>query len=383
MRILFTQHALVSPGGSELFVCEVTSALHARGHQVAVYAGQIGELAQPLRQKGVLVVDDPRNCPWEPEIIHGQHRIHALKALIAFPRCPAILHLHGFLPALEKPFVHPRIRSYLVTSPWLTERWSANLGIPREKFETVLNHVDVDRFASVRQPPKRPASALFYGNTGTESDQLLLREVCGERGIALSTAGMVSGKYENRPEDLLPGFDLVFAVGRSALEASASGCGVLPVYRGMADEFLTTGNYARLRSQNMSVRLSKHQKLTKSWVHSQIDRWDPTDIMRVARQVRDDAGIERNVTQLEATYQRVIEKEKSMIPASLEEELECATLVLKKEMVAPLRHFRSQLALIEQSWSWRLTKPLRSLNGWVQRVPPRPRATRASNLARP
>lgn len=379
MRILFTQHALVSPGGSELFVSEVASALYARGHQVAVYAGQIGELAQSLRQKGVLVVDDPRNCPWEPEIIHGQHRIHALKALMAFPRCPAILHLHGFLPALEKPFVHPRIRSYLVTSPWLTERWSADLGIPREQFETVLNHIDVDRFASVRQPPKYPASALFYGNTGTESDRLLLREVCGERGIALSTAGMVSGKYENRPEDLLPGFDLVFAVGRSALEASASGCGVLPVYRGMADEFLMTGNYARLRSQNMSVRLSQHQKLTKSWVHSQIDRWDAEDITRVAGQVRGDAGMERNVTQLEAAYQRVIEKDKTVTPASLEDELEYATLVLKKDIVAPLRHlrsqvrhFRSQLDLIEQSWSWRLTKPLRSLNGWVQRMRPQP-----------
>jgi hypothetical protein len=158
----------------------------------------------------------------------------------------------------------------------------------------------------------------------------------------------------------------------------------------MADEFLTTGNYARLRSQNMSVRLSQHQKLTKAWVHSQIDRWDAEDITRVAGQVRGDAGIERNVMQLEAAYQRVIEKDKTMTLASLEDELEYATLVLKKDIAAPLRHlrsqvrhFRSQLDLIEQSWSWRLTKPLRSLNGWVQRVPPRPRVTRASNLARP
>lgn len=117
MKILFTQHGLVNPGGTELFVAEITPALRARGHEVAVYAGEAGEPAERLRNRGIVVVTDPRDCPWRPDIIHGQHRIHALKALAAFPSCPAVLHLHGLLPFLEKPFIHPRIGLYLVTTP--------------------------------------------------------------------------------------------------------------------------------------------------------------------------------------------------------------------------------------------------------------------------
>ena len=374
MKILFTQHGLVNPGGTELFVDEVTRALHARGHQVAVYAGAVGEPAGYLRGCGVAVVTDPRDCPWEPDIIHGQHRIHALKALAAFPGCPAILHLHGFLPDLEKPFIHPRIGLYLVTSPWLAERWTIGLGLPKEKFEIVLNHVDTRRFTTTRTPPDIPRQALVYGNSGIgEQQSAVLREACGAAGISLDFAGMVGGRYERVPEELLPRYDLVFAVGRSALEAAASGCGVIPVYGNMADELLGVGNYERLRAQNMSVRLSHHEKLTTAWITAQMSRWDADDIERVGRRIREDASLECVSHQLEDIYKRVTAAFPLTARSPLEEELCAALAVLREENSQEL--FRANLQTLQLkerirsmkgSWSWRLTYPLRLVDEAVK-----------------
>ena len=398
MKILFTQHGLVNPGGTELFVAEVTLALHARGHEVAVYAGEAGEPAERLRRNGVAVVADPRDCPWEPDIIHGQHRIHALKALAAFPSCPAVLHLHGLLHFLEKPFIHPRIGRYLVTTPWLAERWTAGLGLPREKFETVLNHVDTARFPITRVPPDRPRKALVFGNSGIGEEQSdLLREACGAAGLELDFAGKVSGRYESVPGQLLPRYDLVFAVGRCALEAAASGCGVIPVYRNMADELLGTQNYERLRAQNMSVRLARHEKLTKAWLIKQIDRWDGADIGRVAKRIREDASLDGVANQLENIYKRVAADFPLSARQPLEEELCAALAVLRDEdwqelhrakqqafelarrlhdsenrntsleqdvhvMRAEMSKLKHRIGSMESSRSWRLTRPLRAID---------------------
>jgi hypothetical protein len=374
LKILFTQHGLVNPGGTELFIAEVTSALHARGHHVAVYAGQEGEPAERLRSRGVAVVTDPRDCPWEPDIIHGQHRIHALKALAAFPLCPAVLHLHGFLPDLEKPFIHPRIIKYLVTSPWLSERWSKGLGLPLEKFEVVLNHVDTSRFTTTKTPPVRPREALVYGNSGIdEKNCAILREACDAVGIDLDMAGMVAQRYEASPEQLLPRYDLVFAVGRCALEAAACGCGVIPVYKDMADQLLGIDNYERLRAQNMSVRLSRHEKLTTAWITAQIGQWKADDVARVAERVRKEASLDDVTDQLVGIYKTVVHAYTESPRIPLEEELRASLAVLRDENWQELfqanmctLQLKERLHSMEKSWSWRLTYPLRVIDGTVK-----------------
>ena len=142
---------------------------------------------------------------------------------------------------------------------------------------------------------------------------------------------MVGGRYEDVPGRLLPRYDLVFAVGRCALEAAASGCGVIPVYRNMADELLGTENYERLRAQNMSVRLSRHEKLTKAWIIKQIDRWDGADIGRVAKRIREDASLDGVANQLENIYRRVAADFPLSARLPLEEELCAAFAVLRDE----------------------------------------------------
>lgn len=261
-----------------------------------------------------------------------------------------------------------------------------------------MNHVDTSRFVTTRTPPEGPRKALAYGNSGIgDKEAGLLREACSDVGIELDLAGMISGRYESAPAQLLPRYDLVFAVGRCALEAAASGCGVIPVYGNMTDELLGTENYERLRAQNMSVRLARHEKLTKAWIIKQIDRWDGTDIGRVAKRIQEDASLDGVANQLENIYKRVAADFPLSARQPLEEELCAALAVLRDEdwqelhrakqqafelarrlhdsenrnasleqdvhaMRAEMSKLKHRIGSMESSRSWRLTRPLRAID---------------------
>ena len=377
MRILFTQHGLVRSGGTEFFVSEVSSELVRRGHQVAVYAGERGPLADTLAGRGVLILEDPAKCPWVPDTIHGQHREHALRAIQRFPQTPALLHIHGFLPALEKPFRHPRILRYLTTGESVSRRWSEAFEIPKEHFITVPNHVDLERFHGTRNPPWRPSKALLYSNVIFSEEQLdHLRSACSQRGLTLDLAGrcnVLTGDIE-RPEDLLPRYDLVFAVGRSGLEAAACGCGVIPVYLDMAEELLLPSTYERLRGQNMSPRLSMHHQLDARWIVEQLDRWDASHVSEVSAMVRASAGLSGTVSLLEKIHADLFRESAILTGIPWDVERDALDSYFAKEGMQRLarRHadlkrekqaLEGRISSMKGSLSWKCTAPLRWIDG--------------------
>lgn len=371
MKILFTQWGLPDKwGGSELFLMEVAAELARRGHEVAVYAGAVGRIGRDFQERtGIPVMEDPRLCPWTPDIIHGQNRIHALKGLMAFPSIPAILYLHGFLPVLEKPFLHPRIHRYVAISQGIAKRWIEGLGIPGEKFEVIPNHIDLGRFQRVRTPLEHPRRALLYSNGRfTEGQISEIRKACEARGLTLEMAGSCVGRQITEPEQILPDYDLVFAMGRSALEAIASGCGVIPVFADMAEEIVLPENLERLRDQNMSVRVLIHQKLTAEWIISQIERWDPQGIVAVTQWIREEACLSKTIDRLEEIYSSVISDSREKPPVDLESEIEAIHVMMQKEeaygAAKQRRMLTNRIKDMESSWSWKLTRPLR----WIQRA---------------
>ena len=73
MRILLTNHRLASRTGTELYIRDIALELLARGHEPILYSRSLGPLAQALRAKSILVVDDLANLQTPPDIIHAQH----------------------------------------------------------------------------------------------------------------------------------------------------------------------------------------------------------------------------------------------------------------------------------------------------------------------
>jgi hypothetical protein len=98
----------------------------------------------------------------------------------------------------------------------------ASLGAPRELIHVLANPVDLDRFRPgppLREPPQRAAVV-----SGVIDDETLgvIRSATSRLGIEL----VVVGRDGDRPwgmEDVFPEFDIVFSLGRGAIEAMACG----------------------------------------------------------------------------------------------------------------------------------------------------------------
>ncbi len=116
LRILITNHFLRGRTGSELYVCELAASLLKRGHTPIVYSPQLGQTARELRDATVPVVDDLDAIASPPDLIHGQHHIETMTALLRFPDTPRFLL--PWLAAVGRDAAkHPRILRYLRSTP--------------------------------------------------------------------------------------------------------------------------------------------------------------------------------------------------------------------------------------------------------------------------
>ena len=113
LRILLTNNTLGPRAGSELYVRDLAVALMRRGHFPVAYSTVLGEVAAELRAATVPVIDDLRSLNVPPDVIHGQHHLDAMTAMLQFPHVPAIYVCHGWLPWEELPPVFPSIRRYV------------------------------------------------------------------------------------------------------------------------------------------------------------------------------------------------------------------------------------------------------------------------------
>ncbi|HSS47480.1 MAG TPA: glycosyltransferase, partial [Thermoanaerobaculia bacterium] len=255
MRVLLTNGALVNRAGSELYLVEVATRLLALGHSPIAYSPVLGPLATELRAVTIPVVDDLAAVAEPPDVIHGQHHLPAMSALLHFQGVPAVFVSHGWAPWEEAPPRFPRILRYVAVDYTTRERLVSESGILPERVEVVLNFVDLDRFQPRGPLPAAPRRALVFSNQASEANYLpVVREACSRLGIAPDVAGVAAGRPVAAPEALLPGYDVVFAKGRAALEAMAVGAAVVLCDQAGAGPMVTMKNFDRLRPLNFGIR---------------------------------------------------------------------------------------------------------------------------------
>jgi hypothetical protein len=309
MRILITQRELIHRAGSELFTIEVASELGKRGHDVAVFCPRFGDLADILFPAGVWIKPRLAEIPWIPDIIHGQHHLQAMAAIACFSKVPAVYHCHGYFPWVEQVPVHPRIRAYVMMCQWMVRGLEPKFGIPRERVVVVPNFVDTKRFSHVRTPPDRPRRAVLFSNAGLPAYELAkLESGCRKEGLSLDKIGMIYGTQQPRPEIFLPDYDLVFAVGKSALEALACGCAVIPVIRGQAGHLITMENFEDWAHSNFSPRYyASAAQIDTSWLNGELRSYSPKITSDVTSRVRKEHVLSDAVDRLEKIYRGAID----------------------------------------------------------------------------
>jgi hypothetical protein len=315
MRILITNNTLAGRAGSELYVRDIALALQNRGHTPIAYSTKLGDVADELRRATIPVIDDLTRLPFRPDLIHGQHHLDTMTALLSLPGVPAVYFCHGWMPWEEIPPLFPRILRYVAVDNTCLERVIYEQCIPAEKVRVMFNFVDLKRFQPRAPLPPKPQRALYFSNYACEDEGLkIIREACARFQIQLDVIGLTAGNSTSQPEITLPQYDLVFARGRSALEAMAVGAAVIVCDVRHCGPLVSTANFDQLRRLNFGIRTLR-TPLSVEHLALQIEQYNSDEAARVSQLVRQQAGLEQTVDQLVQLYEEVIAEFKRQ-PAS-------------------------------------------------------------------
>jgi hypothetical protein len=332
-RVLITNCWLRTRAGTELYVRDLSLALLARGYEPTVYSPLLGEVADEIRAAGVVVTDDLTTLTDEPDVLHCHHQYEAIAALSRFPGRPGLHVQHGVSPWLDEPPVHPRLLRHVAVDQPCLERMLA-AGIPTERTTIIPNGVDTARFLPRDPLPQRPRRALVLSNYAHEENYLpALRAACARMGIEMDVVGTIAGRPAARPEELLPGYDLVFAKARAASEAIAVGCAVVVTdAQGMAG-LATYDDLPEWRRWNLGRVLLTAPHDVDS-ICAEIDRYDPDDAARCRDYVRAHWSLDGMVDALVAEYDAVYA---AWNPADADDRAELMALAAPLSRLGPLR----------------------------------------------
>ncbi len=306
LRVLITNNTLAGRGGSELYVRDAAIELLRLGHVPIAYSTVLGEVARELQGNGIHVVDDLNHLAEPPDLIHGQQHMELMTALLHFPTLPAIQFCHNAKSWYEKPVLFPRIRYYVAVDHTCRDVLLQHQ-IPEERIRVLLNFVDLDRFRPRPELlPPAPSSALLFSNYATEGTHLpVVREACANASLKLDVIGSQANAATAEPEKILANYDIVFAKGRSALEAMAVGAAVILCDSIGVGPLVTTNNVDTLRLLNFG-RSTLNQPLEAGVIAQEIRRYDRADALQVSQNIRASVGHEPVIAELVRLYQEVL-----------------------------------------------------------------------------
>jgi hypothetical protein len=307
MKVLITNYRLNRRGGTQKIVRDLALGLSARSHSVAAYSSVVDDAGNSLSDDGVTIVSDLAELPFQPDIIHAQHNLDAMTAIMAFPKVPAIYCCHGATEPEKQP-LHPRILRYVAITPTMRMRMAAESGIDEASIDVISNAVDLRQFSNTRTPPDQPRRAAVYSSlVGPDSAiSLTIAEAAAMVGLELDFRGARAGaRPVHTPETELLDYDIVFAAGKSAIDAMACGCVVIVVGSTGCGELVRTENLERLCLANFSIPMnSPPPQATR--ILEQIRRYSAADAAETTRRLRTMADFEKYLDRFTALYEQVI-----------------------------------------------------------------------------
>lgn len=359
LNVLLTIQTMEGPAGGSLYVRDFARELARLGHRPSVYCRRLGTPANELLSAGIPVIDSVDKLT-PPDIIHGNSPIETVAALLRFPQTPALFVCHGWGPDAMAPRL-PGIVRYLAVSEHARDALLSWFGVPEHMIILHQNPVDLERFPRRIPLPAAPQRALVFSNTLTELNHLpAIQEACAEAGLSLDTVGLGTGTARSDPETILGEYDVVFAKGRAALEALATGCAVILADISGFGEMVTTENYDLLRLRNFGLRTFVLPPV-KETILSQLKRYDPEDAAKVTEHVRRSEGLRAATLALVEIYEAAIKEFRQSPPPDWDATRIAAARFL--DQIAPTSntfHLAQQLAPLEQ-WAIRAEVKLRGL----------------------
>jgi hypothetical protein len=357
LRVLITNCTLNTRTGTEIYVRDLAIALCERGHTPIVYSPELGEIAEEIRERTIPVVDDLGKVSQPPDIIHGQHNIETMTALLHFPQTPAAFFFHDNLSWHDVPPKFPRILRYVAVDETCLDRLLYEHGIRPERACVILNSVDLEKFQPRASLPEKPKRALLFSNSPTHVEAV--RAACKQTGLELDIIGAANNKFCNNPETILGQYDLVFAKAKAALEAMAVGTSVVLCDMRGCGPMVTTADLSELRRLNFGHRTLRNP-LEPNVIAREIASFDARDAAEVSKKIRSTAGLCAAVDEIIELYKEVIAESKNVKEDTDAERMAVADflqeLPLREALKAANKKLTAYDNLSSVRWSRRLMK---------------------------
>lgn len=300
MRILLATTFLNCLSGSELFLYDLARGLSRRGHDVTCWMKEptpTAPLSRLLKHHGICVPDElPDDAGIDAVIFQLKETFPIIKE--RYTGVPRLAVCHGpKLPAEIAPHDLPRTTHVALTR----EGFEFMRGAGYEMVAFTGYGVDLDRFAPTQPVAETPRRAVVHSKY---CDLDLVRQVCERLGTQLTVLGreswrpgasadhyseIVEVKGDGRVIDhdpataafnverILEPADLVFGLGRSAVEAIAMGkaCVVFG-YDNVGDGLITRERLSAFARTNFSGRARAYPFDVDSMV-AELRRYAPAD----------------------------------------------------------------------------------------------------------
>lgn len=304
LRVLITNCTLAGRTGTETYVRDLAIGLLRRGHRPIVYTTDRGVMSDEIERAAVPVVDDLAKLSTPPDVVHGHHLIETLTASLQFPETSIVAFCHDWNAWHDAALPSRRIRRWVAVDEACRDRLAEREGVGPERIVVLPNAVDLERFPARGPLPAQPTRAALFVNA--EAAGLLmpiLGQACSERGIALDRLGGPNPTSD--PGAALAAYDVVFARGRSALEAAAVGAAVVTCGTEGFGTLATSAEWERFRRDNFGRRTLR-RPVTLDAVRRELNRYDPADAAEVTRLARSEATLDSLLDQLESLYREVL-----------------------------------------------------------------------------
>jgi hypothetical protein len=289
LRILLTSQNLTRYGGTQMFVADLARKLLQWGHEPIVYSPWLGKVASDLRSWTVAVTSDLHTITERPDVIIGNYHLGTMTALHHFPETQAIFVCHATQAIVPKA---PRIRRYVAVDEACRAHLVYECGIDPAHVELVLSAVELTRFPARTELPPRPRRAVLFGNQFKGNGPWQgIRVACREAGIETDVIGEGAGTADAHPEKLLLQYDLVFARGRAALEAMATGAATILAGPNRMATLVTSDDVMRYRPLNFGRR-ALTTPIDLDSVRRELARYDAADAAAVSSTIRQTASLD-------------------------------------------------------------------------------------------
>lgn len=272
MRFVLSNFALAASGGSETYLLTVGHQLQRLGHDVVLYAHEVGPFADHARERGVEVVSRAADLPRECDVVVSQDAVVAYELAERFPAALHVFRACSDVYDFELPPQLDGVVDFVVAASDRVARCVEGCAVTAPLLR-LRQPIDIARLVPSAPIRARPRRAVMLGNYAVDHRRALFEEAWGRRGVEIARVGGVAGQSFD-VSAALAAADIVIAKGRAALDAMACGRAVYVCDAFGTDGWVTPDSYAALEADNFGG-LATHRVATIETVGADLDDYHP------------------------------------------------------------------------------------------------------------